>query len=214
LIIIWLKEVTKNCGLVLLDKACACYNYINLIIVTKVSDDKALPLSFIFIYKMIDNLQNEILIEQHKREKEESVRFKDRRFNQWNENYTLFRDKVLINRLTQRQSVNLPIIRETIQSWISKIDEPPILKFESRDRSAPAKDGEIILNELWSYYFDKLKLDILDNQKRSSVSTFKFSSRWNFSAWKIELHLDCCSRNWKYVFSVQSNCKRHHKNYA
>lgn len=118
---------------------------------------------------MQDNLQNEILLDQHKREKEESVKFKDRRFNQWNENYTLFRDKVSINRLTQRQSVNLPIIRETIQSWISKIDEPPILKFESRERNASAKDGEIILNELWSYYFDKLKLDILDNMEKKIV---------------------------------------------
>jgi hypothetical protein len=118
---------------------------------------------------MQDNLNNDILIEQHKREKEESVRFKDRRFNQWNENYTLFRDKVSINRLTQRQAVNLPVIRETIQSWLSKIDEPPVVKFESRGRDGNSKNGEIILNELWSYYFDKLKLDILDNMEKKIV---------------------------------------------
>lgn len=118
---------------------------------------------------MQDNLNNDILIAQHKREKEESVRFKDRRFNQWNENYTLYRDKVSINRLTQRQAVNLPIIRETIQSWLSKIDEPPILKFESRGRDGGSKNGEIILNELWNFYFDKLKLDILDNMEKKIV---------------------------------------------
>lgn len=114
-------------------------------------------------------MNNEILLEQHRREKEESVKFKDRRFNQWNENYTLYRDKVTINRLTQRQSVNLPIIRETVQTWISKIDEPPILKFESRGSDRKDKDGEIVLNELWNFYFDKLKLDILDNIEKKIV---------------------------------------------
>ena len=49
---------------------------------------------------------------------------------------TLYRDKVNTNRLTQRQPVNIPIIRETISSWISKIDEAPKLSFETRDRSA------------------------------------------------------------------------------
>lgn len=112
---------------------------------------------------------NDILIEQHKREKEESVNFKERRFSQWNENYLLYRDKVLVNRLTQRQSINLPIIRETIQTWISKIDEPPLLKFESRDKTAQAKDGEIILNSLWEYYYDKMQLDILDNMEKKIV---------------------------------------------
>lgn len=116
-----------------------------------------------------ENLNNDILIEQHKREKEESVKFKDRRFNQWNENYSLYRDKVYTNRLTQRQAINLPIIRETLQSWISKIDEPPILKFESRDSDNKSKDGEIILNELWGFYYDKLGLDILDNMEKKVV---------------------------------------------
>ncbi len=115
---------------------------------------------------MVDNIQ---LIAAHKKEKEESVNFKDRRFNQWNENYILYRDKVVTNRLTQRQAINLPIIRETLQTWISKIDEPPLLKFESRDRENSAKDGEIILNELWDFYYDKLKLDILDNMEKKVV---------------------------------------------
>jgi hypothetical protein len=131
-------------------------------------------------------MQDEILIEQHKREKEESSRFKERRFNQWNENYTLFRDKVITNRLTQRQAVNLPIIRESIQTWISKIDEAPILKFESRERSNDAKDSEIILNELWSHYYDKLKLELVDNLDKKIVGlqgrSFK---KWGFSKGEI-----------------------------
>lgn len=109
------------------------------------------------------------LIAEHKKEKEESQSFKERRFEQWRENYFLYRDKIFTNRLTQRQPINIPIIRETIQTWISKIDEPPQLKFASRGRGQKGKTGELILNELWQYYFDKLKLDILDNVDKKIV---------------------------------------------
>ena len=109
------------------------------------------------------------LITEHAKEKRESREFKERRFPQWNENYALYRDKVVTNRLTQRQPVNIPILRETIQTWISKIDEAPELKFESRGRTNRHKTGELILDELWSFYFDRLKLDILDNLDKKVV---------------------------------------------
>jgi hypothetical protein len=109
------------------------------------------------------------LIGQHKKEKQRSIDFKDRRFKQWNDNYSLYRDSVVTNRLTQRQAINIPIIRETLQTWISKIDEAPMLEFESRGKDNKSKDGEIILNELWAYYFDKLGLDIIDNLEKKVV---------------------------------------------
>jgi len=114
-------------------------------------------------------MDNETLIAQHKKEKDASVLYKDRRYKQWNENYALYRDKVITNRLTQRQAINIPIIRETLQTWISKIDEAPMLEFESRGKDNKSKDGEIILNELWAYYYDKLGLDILDNLEKKVV---------------------------------------------
>lgn len=114
-------------------------------------------------------MDNETLIAQHKKEKDSSVLYKDRRYKQWNENYALYRDKIITNRLTQRQAINIPIIRETLQTWISKIDEAPMLEFESRGKDNKSKDGEIILNELWAYYYDKLGLDILDNLEKKVV---------------------------------------------
>ena len=113
--------------------------------------------------------KNYQIIADHVKDKEESSKFKERRFLQWNENYSLFRDKVNTNRLTQRQPINVPIIRETIQSWISKIDEAPKLKFETRDKSNKDKDGEIVFNSIWDYYYDKCKLDILDNVEKKQV---------------------------------------------
>jgi hypothetical protein len=109
------------------------------------------------------------LIARHIKDKDESVKFKDRRYSQWNENYSLYRDKVSINRLTQRQPINIPIIRETIQSWISKIDEAPKLTFEARAKDNKSKDAEIVVNELYKYYYDKLKLEILDNIEKKVV---------------------------------------------
>lgn len=111
----------------------------------------------------------ETIIADHKKQKDESIKFKERRFSQWVENYSLFRDKVNTNRLTQRQPINVPIIRETISSWMSKIDEAPKLKFESRGRDNKDKDGEIVINELYKYYYDKCKLDILDNIEKKTV---------------------------------------------
>jgi hypothetical protein len=109
------------------------------------------------------------LISEHSKEKRESYDFRERRFQQWNESYLMLRDKIITNRLTQRQAINLPIIRETLQTWISKIDEPPELKFKARGRTNKHKTGEILVDTLWSYYFDKLKLDILDNLDKKIV---------------------------------------------
>jgi hypothetical protein len=114
-------------------------------------------------------MDNSQLISQHIAEKDTSDKFKERRFINWNENYFLYRDKVITNRLTQRQAVNVPIIRETIQTWISKIDEPPLLSFETRGKDNKSADGEIVLNEMWDYYYDKLKLDLLDNMEKKVV---------------------------------------------
>lgn len=114
-------------------------------------------------------MDNTNLINEHKREKRESYDFKKRKFSDWNENYALYRDRVRTNRLTQRQAINLPIMRETIQTWISKIDEAPELKFKSRGKSNKHINGEMVCDELWKYYFDKLKLDILDNVDKKIV---------------------------------------------
>lgn len=123
-------------------------------------------------------MDNSLIIEAHRYDKESSRTFKERRLNQWNENYYLYRDKILTNRLTQRQTVNIPIIRDTIQTWISKIDEQPDITFETRGRSAGDEDQEILVNEMWQYTKDCEKLDQKDNLDKKTVGlqgrSFKF----------------------------------------
>lgn len=127
-------------------------------------------------------IDDEIIIEQHRQEKDTSVRFKERRTEQWNENYLLYRDKVITNRLTQRQPVNIPVIRETIQSWISKIDEEPQLSFSARGRGSRDKRGEIYVNEMWDFTYDSEKLELKDNLEKKIVGlqgrSFKY---WHYT---------------------------------
>lgn len=122
-------------------------------------------------------LDQDILLQQHRSEKEDSARFKERRTEQWNENYLLYRDKVITNRLTQRQAVNIPVVRETVQTWVSKIDEQPELKFEARGRAKRDKRGELLLNEMWMFNSDAEHLDLKDNLEKKIVGlqgrTFK-----------------------------------------
>ena len=126
-------------------------------------------------------VSDETIIEQHRREKLDSVRFKERRTAQWNENYLLYRDKVITNRLTQRQPVNIPVIRDTIQNWMSKIDDAPMLTFKTRGRSNRDQRGEIYINELWGYTFDDERLELKDNLDKKIVGlqgrSFKY---WYF----------------------------------
>lgn len=128
------------------------------------------------------------IIEEHRSEKESSRRFKERRLAQWNETYLLYRDRVATNRLTQRQPVNIPIIRDTIQNWLSKIDEDPSLSFETRGSTHRDRDKEIILNEIWQFTYEDQKLDLVDNLDKKVVGLQGRSFKYLFvQAGKIKV---------------------------
>lgn len=92
-------------------------------------------------------------------EKESSMNFRKRRHEDWNDNYTLYRDKVITNRLTQRQTVNIPLMKYGIQTIMKDIDETPIIWFESRDND---KQQEIFYNEFWNEAMERNKLQVKD----------------------------------------------------
>lgn len=112
---------------------------------------------------------DEMLIASHKKTKRKMVDFKSRRFEQWNDNYALYRDKVKRNRLTQRQAVNIPIIRETLKSWISNIDEPPVMRFKNRGKGNEFRDKDILLGEMWQKFFDDELLELKDQLDKKTV---------------------------------------------
>ncbi len=86
-------------------------------------------------------------------------RYRERRHPQWTENYQLYRDTVITNRLTQRQSVNVPLMKETIRTQLSRAGEPAQLAFEDY-----GNDGqrELLMNAYWEKVAEESKYEKLD----------------------------------------------------
>lgn len=91
--------------------------------------------------------------------------YQERRHSEWTENYQLNRDKVTTNRLTQRQSVNIPLMKGTLKTILANIDEFPAIEFEEQGND---KQKEIFLNSFWDNFVitDRLEVkDIVDKKQ-------------------------------------------------
>lgn len=91
--------------------------------------------------------------------KESGYNYRERRQEDWRENYTLYRDKVTVNRLEQRQSVNLPLMKQTLKTLLKDVDDMPVIYFENLDND---KQAEIFLNEYWKYTVDMNRMELKD----------------------------------------------------
>lgn len=86
-------------------------------------------------------------------------RFRERRHPQWTENYELYRDTVITNRLIQRQSVNVPLMKETVNTRLAGLNDEPDLYFENLDGD---KRKELFKNEYWTWTAEQNKLEVCD----------------------------------------------------
>lgn len=98
--------------------------------------------------------------------KRSSFEWQKRRHPQWKESYELYRDTVVINRLTQRQSVNIPMAKATVRTILAGIDEPRETVFEELGGD---KQKEIYKNEYWRYFYEKRKIRIKDIVDKKQV---------------------------------------------
>ncbi len=122
-----------------------------------------------------------------KAEKEEDIRYQSRRWNQWEENYLLYRDTVEMNRLTQRQAVNIPLIKETVKTVLSKIQD--VLSLTWQDRGGD-EDKEIAVTEFYRDDVDKQRLDLLDTVDKKQVLLYgRTHTKHNFKngRWTYEI---------------------------
>lgn len=103
------------------------------------------------------------ILEGHKKS---ALAWQERRHTDWEDNYLLYRDKVVVNRLTQRQSVNVPLMKTSIKTALKDVDDPPMLYFESLDND---KDKEILYNEYFKYTADCNNLPIKDIVDKKQV---------------------------------------------
>lgn len=110
--------------------------------------------------------------------KQSGYNFKYRRFQQWLENYEFYRDTVQVNRLTQRQSVNIPLMKQTIRTLLKDVDDMPVLYFENLDND---KQAEIFKNEYWKWTVEQNNMEIQDIIDKRQVFLFGRS----FGQWQI-----------------------------
>lgn len=91
--------------------------------------------------------------------KQSGYNYRERREEDWRENYSLYRDKVVINRLTQRQSVNMPLMKTAMKTILKDIDDMPVIHFENLDND---KQKELFLNEYWKLTLDMNRAELFD----------------------------------------------------
>lgn len=113
---------------------------------------------------------NPTLVADIIKDSETSFNFQKRKHPHWDENYLLLRDKVITNRLTQRQSVNVPIMAETYDTWASNVDESPLIEYEPKKGGDDAEQQKAIYwNAIYLDYYEKWKLDEIDAMDKKVV---------------------------------------------
>lgn len=98
-----------------------------------------------------EEIQEHPELEMLRLNKASGYNYRKRREPDWKENYTLYRDKVTVNRLTQRQSVNIPMMKTVVRSLLKDVDDIPVLQFQNLDND---KEAEVFQNEYWKLIGD------------------------------------------------------------
>jgi len=118
---------------------------------------------------MAIEINDEVLKQKIDTYKTGNYNFQERRHADWLENYQLFRDKVETNRLTQRQSFNVPLMKETVKTIVAKIDDAPDIKFEDKSND---KQKEIYINAYWKEFYKESSLEIKDIVDKKQVALY------------------------------------------
>lgn len=107
-----------------------------------------------------------------KAEKTSANELQKRKHEDWTDNYDLYRGKVKTNRLTQRQAANIPLMKETIKTILSKIDDPPSIEWQELSGD---EDKEIVYQEVWNYATKEYAFELLDILDKKNVLLYGYS---------------------------------------
>lgn len=109
-----------------------------------------------------------------RREKKIALEYQERKYQDWDDNYELYRNKVRTNRLTQRQAVNVPLMKETVKTILSKIDDAPTVDWKEK---ASDEMKEIIYQQVWDDEYKRNKLDWIDVVDKKNVLLYGISTK-------------------------------------
>jgi len=107
-------------------------------------------------------------------EKKSALELQSRKYDDWDGNYELYRNKVRTNRLTQRQAVNIPLMKETVKTLLSKIDNPPDIEWKERGNN---EMKSLIYQEIWDQNARDNKLELIDILDKKNVLLYGLSSK-------------------------------------
>lgn len=114
------------------------------------------------------------LMEKLLAEKKTAREFQERKHIDWNENYELYRNRVRTNRLTQRQAVNIPLMKETVKTLLSKIDDSPNVDWKERSGD---EIKELVYQEIWNQNFKTKKFEWVDVLDKKNVLLYGVSAK-------------------------------------
>lgn len=110
--------------------------------------------------------------------KDSGYNYRQRRHENWDVNYTLYRDTVLINRLLQRQTVNLPLMKKIVRTLLKDVDDMPVMEFQNLDND---KQAELFKNDYWKWTGDQNRFELQDIIDKRQM----FLNGRSFDSWQI-----------------------------
>lgn len=114
------------------------------------------------------------LIVKLKAEKEAANEVQEHKHDDWDDNYQLYRNKVKVNRLTQRQAVNIPLMKETIKTILAAIDDSPNVNWKELSGD---EQKEIVFQEIWDTMARERKLDLVDVLDKKNVLLYGLGAK-------------------------------------
>lgn len=102
-------------------------------------------------------------------DKDGCLEYRERKHDDWTENYTLYRDKVITNRLTQRQTVNVPLMKYVLNTQLKEMMDSPQIYFLNLSND---QQKEVYYNEYWKEVYRRNKLIIKDHVDKKQNGLF------------------------------------------
>jgi hypothetical protein len=114
------------------------------------------------------------LISRLNNEKRAAHIYQKRKHPEWNENYELYRNRVRTNRLTQRQYAGVPLMKETIKTALSIIDDFPNTEWAENSGD---EVKSLYIQGHWDNMSKKEKLELIDILDKKNVLIYGFSTK-------------------------------------
>ena len=113
-------------------------------------------------------------LERLQTEKKAAVELQKRKHLDWDDNYELYRNKVKTNRLTQRQPVNIPLMKETIKTQMSTLDNEDNVDWKELGGD---EQKQLTYQEIWNDFYKQKKVELVNSLDTKNVLLYGISAR-------------------------------------